>query len=54
MVVSPIFPCGYSCTPLQSVESLKSLETEPFWLFLLFVPMVVLLMELEDDMIYKC
>ena len=36
MVVSPIFLCGYSCTPLQSVESLKSLEAKTFMVVLTF------------------
>jgi hypothetical protein len=52
MVVSPDFCVDTSCTPLQSVESLKSLETNPLWLFLLSIPMVELLIELDDDMVY--
>jgi hypothetical protein len=36
MVVSPVFPFGYSCTPLQSFESLKSLGMDPFMVVLTF------------------
>jgi hypothetical protein len=28
MEVSPVSPCRYSCTPLQSLESLKSLGVD--------------------------
>jgi hypothetical protein len=44
MVVSPIFLCGHSCTPLHSLESLKSFGTEP--VVLSSIPIVVLEMRL--------
>jgi hypothetical protein len=43
-VVSPVFPCGYSCTPLQSLESLKSFGTKP--VVLSSIPIIVLEMRL--------
>ena len=51
MVVSPVFPCGYSCTLcVESFKSLKSFGMEP--VVPSSIPIVVLMMIPDDDMNY--
>ena len=54
MVVRPGFRVDTVVHLCRVLKAWSPSRRKPFWLFLLSIPMVVLLMELDDDMIYKC
>jgi hypothetical protein len=51
MVVSrPVLPCGYNLYTSIECWKLEVPRDRTFWLFLLSIPMVELIMKLDDDM----